>query len=303
MPPHSETVTYRQVGDLAIQADVSLPAGEGPYPVVLFIHGGALIMGSRNGIDPRQREWYLQDGFAVVSIDYRLAPETKLEAIVSDLDAAVAWVRGDCGRRFDLDPGRVIAVGHSAGGYLALLAGARAQPRLQTVVSFYGYGDLIGAWYALPDPFYLEQPLVDRADALAGVGPEPIANDVGLDVSARYRFYVYCRQNGLWPQFVADHDPIREARAFTPYCLVQLVDSTHPPTLLLHGDRDTDVPYEQSVLMTSAFRAAGVSHELITIDGGGHGFDSELDRRPVAEAFVRVRAFLKHDAASPGSRP
>ena len=99
MPPDGETVIYKQVGDLAIRADISLPAGRGPHPVIVFIHGGALIMGSRKWIDPTQRESYLSDGFAVVSIDYRLAPETKLAAIVSDLDDAVAWVRGDGGRR------------------------------------------------------------------------------------------------------------------------------------------------------------------------------------------------------------
>jgi acetyl esterase/lipase len=297
-----ETVTYKRVADLAIRADLYLPAGEGLHPVIVFIHGGALIMGSRGWIDPIQLESYLGDGFAVVSIDYRLAPETKLAAIISDLDDAVAWVRGDGSRRFRLDPRRVAVVGHSAGGYLALLAGTRTQPRLQAVVSFYGYGDITGRWYACPDPFYLGKPLVAEADARAGVSGAPVSEMHGSYNDARYRFYLYCRQQGLWPLHVVGYDPALHPAAFAPYCPVQLVTATHPPTLLLHGDRDTDVPYEQSVLMASALQAAGVSHELITIANGDHGFDDEMDRPAVADAFRRVRAFLGRHVSEPRDR-
>lgn len=292
MPPDSETVTYKQVGDLAIRADIALPAGAGPHPVIVFIHGGALIMGSRRWIDPIQRASYLSDGFAVVSIDYRLAPETKLAAIVSDLDDAVAWVRGVGGRQFQLDPGRVAVVGHSAGGYLALLAGVRVQPRLRALVSFYGYGDITGQWYARPDPFYLGKPHVAEADAWAGVRGGPVSNVEGSDNDARHRFYLYCRQQGLWARNVGGHDPARDPAALEPYCPVRQVDPAFPATLLLHGDHDTDVPYEQSVGMAAALQAAGVPRELITIANGDHGFDHQMDRQDVAAAFERVRAFL-----------
>ncbi len=303
MPPDSETVTYKQVGELAIKADVSMPAGKGPYPVIVFIHGGALIMGSRSWIDPIQRESYLSDGFAVVSIDYRLAPETRLAAIVSDLDDAIAWVRGAGGRRFRLDPRRVAVVGHSAGGYLALLAGARVKPGLQALVSFYGYGDITGPWYSRPDPFYLTKPLVDEADAWAGMRGAPVSSVEGSENDARHRFYLYNRQQGLWPQNVEGHDPARDPGAFAPYCPVQLVTAAYPPTLLLHGDHDTDVPHEQSVLMASALEAAGVTHALITVPNGDHGFDREMDRPDIADAFGRVRAFLRRHADVSRDRP
>lgn len=293
MPRDTETVSYKQVGDLPIRADISVPSGPGPHPTIVFIHGGALIMGGREWIDPIQREAYLSDGFAVVSIDYRLAPETKLPAIVSDLDAAVAWVRGDGGRRFRLDPRRVALIGHSAGGYLALLAGVRVRPHPRAIVSFYGYGDIMGDWYARPDPFYLGKPLVVAAGAWAGVRGAPVSNVAGSHSDERHRFYLYCRQQGLWPQNVVGHDPARDPGAFSPYCPVQLVTAAYPPTLLLHGDRDTDVPYEQSVLMASALQAAGVTHALITIANGDHGFDNEMHRPEVANAFDQVRAFLR----------
>ena len=70
-----------------------------------------------------------------------------------------------------------------------------------------------------------------------------------------------------------------------------------PPTLLLHGTADTDVPYEQSALMAAELRRRGIDSELITIDGGGHGFDKEMDDIRIAGTFDRVLAFLARHTA------
>src|SRR5262245_24042415 len=76
------TPTYKKVGSLEIKADVHRPSGTERPPVVVWIHGGALIMGHREGIDGRLKNRLLQSGVALISIDYRLAPETKLPAII-----------------------------------------------------------------------------------------------------------------------------------------------------------------------------------------------------------------------------
>ena len=301
MSSDRETAVYKTVDDLEIRADVYRPDGDGMRPVIVFIHGGALIMGSRAWIDPIHTERYLEDGFAVVSIDYRLAPETKLAAIASDVDDAFAWVRGRGGRQYRFDPDRVAVVGHSGGGYLALLAGHRIRPRPRALVSFYGYGDIIGPWYSRRDPFHRRESLISKAEALAGVGGEPVSAAEGSANDVRHRFYLYCRQQGLWPRMVEGHDLEQDPGAFAPFRPAQQVTADYPATLLLHGDRDTDVPYEQSVLMAAALKAAGVEHELITIAKGAHGFDRDMDRPDVAAAFERVRAFLRHHMDDPCS--
>jgi len=109
----------------------------------------------------------------------------------------------------------------------------------------------------------------------------------------RGRFYLYLRQNGLWPLEVAGRDPHRRPAAFDPFCPVRNVSLQYPPTLLLHGDQDTDVPYQQSVLMARELERRGVQHELITIPQGGHGFDRNLGDPVVGASFERVLAFLK----------
>ena len=286
------TDTYKTVDGLAIRADVYRPDSRDPCPVIVFVHGGALIMGNRGWVNPEQIEWFLDDGFAVVSIDYRLAPETKLPAIATDLDDAVAWVRGPGARRHRLDADRLAVVGASAGGYLAMLAGHRVRPRPRAIVSFYGYGDIAGSWYSRPDPFYLLQPEVSASDARAPIG-RPLSAAEGSANDLRQRFYLWCRQRGTWSIEVAGLDPDRHPAELAAYCPAGQVTAAYPPTLLLHGDQDTDVPYAQALLMADKLQAAGVDHELITIAGGGHVFDADMDDPTVRAAFERVAAFLR----------
>jgi acetyl esterase/lipase len=176
-----------------------------------------------------QRDRFLRAGYVVVAIDYRLAPETRLPEILEDIEDAHRWVRDQGPTLLRIDPRRVVAVGQSGGGYLALMAGVRVQPRLKAVVSFYGYGDIAGEWYSRPDAFYLAQQRVTKEDADKMVGEQALSESPPLP---RIGFYVYCRQNGRWPHEVAGLDPDTEADKFEPYCPERLVTSTYPPTLL-----------------------------------------------------------------------
>ena len=288
-----ETLTIKVVDGCEIRADVYRPKDDAVRPVIIWLHGGALIFGSRSKLDSRQRDLYLRAGFAVAAVDYRLAPETKLDGIAADLRDSLDWARGAGARRFGFDPERLAVVGHSAGGYLTLLSGCLGRPTPRALVSFYGYGDIVGRWYSEPDPFYCRQPAVPEAEARAAVGGPAIAEAPGEVDERRRRFYLYCRQRGLWPSEVVGHDPATESAAFVPYCPLRQVTPAYPPTLLLHGDEDTDVPYKQSTLMAGELARAGVEHELVTIPGGPHVFDGAMDDPVVARAFDRVLAFLR----------
>ena len=281
--PVPETYTYKTAGGRALEADV-YRAGPGTHPVLVWIHGGALMFGSRTNLRPAQLTRYLDAGYTVVSIDYRLAPENKIGEILADVKDAWAWVAAEGPRRFGADVGRMAVVGHSAGGYLSQMCGFMAVPRPRAVVSFYGYGDIAGDWYAKPDPYYASQPSIARDDAYAALRkPE-----------GRSVFYLYCRQQGLWPLEVTGHDPLIEPLAFDLWCPIRNVTSSYPPTILLHGDADTDVPYRLSVDMAAELERRGVVRELVTIPGGPHGFDGRMPADPVTvRAFERVMAFLR----------
>src|SRR3954451_3773794 len=124
-----ETYTYKTVGDLAIKLDLYRPPGDVTRAAVVWIHGGALIGGNRSDIDRRVRKHMLEAGHVLISLDYRLAPETQLEEIVHDVEDAFKWIRRHGPRLFNIDPTLIAVAGGSAGGYLTLTSGFRVRPR------------------------------------------------------------------------------------------------------------------------------------------------------------------------------
>jgi acetyl esterase/lipase len=284
--------TYKTVGNLPIQADVYRANDDVLRPVVIWIHGGALIMGHRGGISDRVRYMIQGEGCALVSIDYRLAPETKLSGIIEDVEDAVAWVGSEGERLFAADARRIAVMGASAGGYLTLAAGYRARPRPSVLVSFYGYGDVVADWYSQPSPHPCHHQIkMTRAEAFRQVSGPPIADARDRDGDGG-AFYQHCRQHGLWPKEVSGWDPHAETEKFFPYMPVKNVTPDYPPTMLIHGTADTDVPYEQSLLMAEQLDRHGVPHELVTIEGGEHGLAGG-DPERIDAAYESARAFLK----------
>jgi acetyl esterase/lipase len=295
MPAMKNTYTYKFIYGCAIHTDV-YRAAEVPGPAILWLHGGMLMAGSRADLPAAQLERYLQAGYTVVSADYRLAPETKLPDIITDVQDVYAWTRAYGHQEFGIDPDHIAVIGHSAGGYLTLLAGHHLLPRPRALVSYYGYSDVDGAWYSQPDPFYSQKPPVSLADAQRVIGTQIISEASGPGVSPnRGTFYLYCRQNGLWPNEVVGHDPHLEPQAFDPFCPIRNVSAEYPPTLLIHGALDTDVPHEQSAQMARELERQGVTHEFVSLPKHGHAFDlgenSTLDPVVVA-AFDQTLAFL-----------
>jgi acetyl esterase/lipase len=286
MPLQPILHVYKKVIRHSIHADVYLPSTDNP-PVVLYFHGGALISGSRKYLPAYQASRLAAEGLAVVSFDYRLAPETKLAEIVQDVQDAVLWAKGEGARTFGFDPTRTAAMGGSAGGYLSLLSGTFAV-KPEAIVSFYGYGDILGEWYTRPSPFYCQRPMITLSEAENAVGKRVIS----AGENNRYTFYFYCRQQGAWPEAVSGLNPVSDRAALLRYCPAYNVAPDYPPALLLHGDQDTDVPYEQSVQMAAALERNGTPNRLVTLKGGGHGFDGDEKDPQVQRIWEMVVEFL-----------
>ncbi len=211
--------------------------GEGPFPLILYVHGGGWILGSRrdSGIDcilPGA----LAQGFAVASIEYRLAPETRFPENLYDVKTAVRWARANAAQ-YRLDPVRFGMTGDSAGGYFTLMIAATANvPALEG--EQYGWTGVSSAVQAACD-FY---------------GPVDMERD----------WSVYFAQSGVkrLPLKRKGH-PTMEEQEFgsvsAPHlaplvCPNRYVHRDMPPVLLLHGGSDGVVPYQHSVLMARRIR-------------------------------------------------
>jgi acetyl esterase/lipase len=175
------------------------------------------------------------------------------------------------------------------------MTGFHVKPRPRALVAYWGYGDVDGDWYTRPSEFYRHQgPLISKEEALRGVGGKVLTGTDGGTggQKARGLFYRYLRQNGLWTREVTGFDPVRDRSKLDPYCPVRNVTADYPPTLLVHGTEDTDVPYEESAAMAKELARHKVPHELVTVPGAGHGLAGG-DRKLVDEANAKALEFIR----------
>ncbi len=293
-----KTHYFKEAEGVKVELDVHRPDTAEVLPVVVWIHGGALLMGNRSGVPGRLLELCRKEGFALVSIDYRLAPQVKLPGIIEDVKDALRWVREKGPEAARLDPKRIVVTGGSAGGYLTLMTGTAVEPRPTALVAYWGYGDVDGDWYTKPSEHYRKTvPLYTREDALRGFVDSIVTGPADkAQAEARQRYYHYLRQNGLWTLEVTGFDPARERAKLDPYCPVRNVTPAYPPVMLVHGTEDTDVPYALSAAMARELERHKVAHELVTVPGAGHGLsggDPKLAEEAHAKALAFIRKHLK----------
>ncbi|MFD4244990.1 alpha/beta hydrolase fold domain-containing protein [Streptomyces sp. NPDC058525] len=256
--------------------DVQVPAGDGPFPAVVWIHGGGWLDGDRRYPPPTVPAALLHGavlaaGLALVSVDYRHSLEAPFPAQLHDVKAAVRYVRAHADA-LGIDPGRIGVWGESAGGHLAALAGlvgpgsaggaalegtegvGSGDTGVLAVVDWYGCSDLVAlAAHPMP-PMPSEVAFPDPYEALLGA---PVA---------------------------ADPEPARVASPVT------YAGGPHlPPFLLVHGTHDGLVPYSQSEALAEALEAAGGEVTLRPVEGADHIF---LGSPEIAGIVAESVAFL-----------
>ncbi|MBN1202862.1 MAG: alpha/beta hydrolase [Anaerolineae bacterium] len=219
--------------------------GNGPYPAIVVVHGGAWFQGDKSAYAFGWHDrWLAAQGYVVFDVEYRLSG--RWPAPLADVKCAIRWVRANAAR-YNVDPDRIALMGRSAGAHLALMAAytahdprfpadclsdesAATDERVQAVVVSYAPADL-RLWPA------------ERGSAI-----EQLLGGLPDEV----------------PGIYADAAPITHVRPGLP------------PTLLIHGQRDRMVSPAQSELLANHLRAAGVKTVLLRIPWGRHGVDSLL---------------------------
>jgi acetyl esterase/lipase len=238
------------------------PEDAAPLPTLIYIHGGGWVQGSKEGsalsILP-----YLEMGWAVVNVGYRLGNVSLAPAAVEDCRCALRWVIKNA-TEYGFDVSRLVVTGHSAGGHLSLTTGI-LPPEAGLDRQCPGTEELkvaaIVNWYGI----------TDVADLLEGPNQQSYAV--------------------AWLGSMPDREAV--ARRASPLTYVR---SGLPPILTIHGDADTVVPYTHALRLKKALDEASVPNELVTIPGGKHG---GFSRAETARIFTAIRGFLtKHGVLS-----
>lgn len=275
--PNFPAQTYAVVGGRPLQLDVYVPAGPGPFPCVVWIHGGGWQGGSR--FPARLATELLPHGIAVASVTYRLTSQAALfggepvifPAQIHDVKGAIRFLRANAAT-YHLNPARFGSWGTSAGGHLSALAGTSGNDpalegtvggnpgqssALQAVADYFGPTDILnmnldvttppGSGIDHDGPGSAESRLVGWDDPGQGIG------NIRANLS---------NPNPPYPALVALCNQVNP---------VSFVDPLDPPFFIAHGTNDTTVPLMQSTRLANALGAAGVFRDYRQVTGAGHG--------------------------------
>lgn len=260
-------IVYARVGERELLLDLYLPEKvEGLLPVVVWVHGGGWRGGSK-GSGGRARPMVSQ-GFAVVDVGYRLSGEAIFPAQIQDCKAAVRWIRANA-KEYSLNPDRIGAWGASAGGHLVALLGTAGDVKEFDTAENGEYSSRVQAvcdWFG-PTDFLRMNDFPGSMDHDAPNSPESLV--IGGPIQK-------------------NREKVAKANPIT------YITGDEPPFLIMHGDKDWTVIYNQSELLYDALVKAGVDVTLYCVKGGGHGFGGATDDTP--EEIFRMAAdfFEKH---------
>jgi len=231
--------------DPAQKLDVYLADSDKPTPVMVFIHGGGWRAGSKAHVPHWLIGGVKAGRLSVVSVEYRFTNVAPHPAQVSDCMRAIQFVRHNA-EKWNIDPKRIGVTGGSAGGHLSLWVGV--------------HDDIADA--------RAEDPVRRQSSRVACVVDFAGPADWSLLSQLEHNHPAYRQLLGYEPGTPADK---MDAAAMKDVSPISFVSEDDPPVLLVHGDKDDIVPPEHAIRMHKRLKAAGVTTELVLVEGANHG--------------------------------
>jgi acetyl esterase/lipase len=241
-----------------LELDIAYPSkGSGPFPTLVYFHGGGWVMGSRKKMTPYLLQ-AAQNGYVAVAVTYRLAPAHPYPAAVEDAKCAVRWLRANA-KTYKIDTERIGAVGYSAGGQLACLLGSTDDKQFLGAADnadFSGRVQVVVAWYGITDL-------------------ESLAETKNVLLSYSLKQYLSGPHNkgmDVWKKASPIGYASKEAA----------------PTMLIHGDNDNLVPVTQSRRYAEQLKKMGAKVTLLEVAKADHNFAGPEEQ----EAIEKMLRFL-----------
>lgn len=269
-------------GYRTLTMSLAVPKGDGPHPLVIFIHGGGWQSGHHNVQNPvldrmMITQSLLDAGYAVARSSYRFTDEGKFPMQLHDSKAAVRYLRHHAAR-FGLDETRFAAMGESAGGHLALLLGlVQGDDELEGDVGIIGPSSEVCCvvnWYGVVEFATLSEQNLPESERDHEAETSPVPRLLGGDVQTNM-------------------DAAKRASPMT------YVTADAVPILSQHGRLDMIVPFGQAEALHEKMTSVGAHHELHAIEGADHCFwhGDEMQVMPRVIEFLNAHCHPKSGAA------
>jgi acetyl esterase len=236
--PTQNGIVYGMADGQQLTMDFYAPRGLGPHPIAIIVHGGGYVGGtSKNGSEAYCADFLAPAGYAVFSINYRLAPKYPYPYMVYDVERAVRYIRHNA-KEWNGQPDRIALIGGSAGGFLSNMVGLLNVPGNPSAV----------------DPVERESA---KVQAVVTLFAQSSFATVPLNASTHALLDPLIKQKG-------------EAEALKEASPITYVSSAAPPFLQIIGDKDEYIPFSEVTNLDAALRKNGVPSEIIRIPGGMH---------------------------------
>jgi len=247
-----KNIEYKKIDTLSLQLDIyKLKELSEPAPVMIFIHGGAWRSGKRSDYLPYLID-YAKKGFVTVTVSYRLVKQAIFPAAVQDVNCAVKWIKSHAGE-YGIDPDRVVLIGGSAGGHLALMVG-----------------------YAGGEDVFNQDCLLETDNEVNAVidlyGP--------VDLTTPYAISTYQVQDFLNTTYDKDPEIFKLASPRT------YISPDNPPTLIFQGTIDSLVPVSQSDSLDIWLEKAGVPRDYHRLKGWPHTMDLSVKVNEYCKFYI-----------------
>lgn len=266
----------------AHRLDIYLPdEGDGPFPVIISIHGGAFMSCDKSDGQVMPMLEGLKRGYAVVAVNYRPSTEAKFPAQIHDVKAAVRWIRAEAAR-YGFDARRIAAWGGSAGGYLATMLGVTGGVEQLEDLSLGNAGkssdvQCVVDWYGPTDFLKLDDWLAE-----SGLAPRP-----GMEHNAPHSPESVL----LGEQITKIPDRVQAANPET------YITPATPPFFVQHGTTDTIIPVQCSINLAARLAQVAGSDavQLELLEGADH-IDPQFE---TADNVQKVLDFLDQHLRRP----
>ncbi|MCM3699793.1 alpha/beta hydrolase [Paenibacillus macerans] len=251
---------------------------------ILYFHGGGMIFGHREDLPQPYISLLTESGYGLLTLDYLLAPESKLPAIMQSVRRSIEWFIQEGPRTLNLDHSDYYLMGRSAGGYLALYSAVHAHIKPRGVIIFYGYYKLNDPSFNVPSRHFLQYPQVSDPIMQSLIADHAVASEPSKQ---RYLLYLAARQRGNWISFISGGLQPNSDYELTKDQLAGL-----PAAFIAAANQDPDVPVRQSKMLHKFIPQS----ELHLVESAEHDFDRTQVDELAIEIYSKLVAWLDQSA-------